>query len=243
MILGCEEPRVYTKPKRELTPDTTHGFACIAFAENVLGVTLFPWQRWLLIHALELDGNTDMYRYRYIICSVGRQNGKTMLMLILALWHIYALDSPTVIGTAQDSRIRALAGQMPNIGSKSVIFRDAQPNFRRIYKYMAGITVDSDMDAAIPVMDAALQHAGDHLAVPYLLVGGDLDELTPPDHIDSWIARLTCPKELWLYQDVFHPMGEVVGEAYPAIADWLLDAVNGAIPDDLDRIVTIDPRA
>ncbi|MEI6029452.1 MAG: terminase [Betaproteobacteria bacterium] len=102
MILGCEEPRVYTKPKRELTPDTTHGFACIAFAENVLGVTLFPWQRWLLIHALELDGNTDMYRYRYIICSVGRQNGKTMLMLILALWHIYALDSPTVIGTAQD---------------------------------------------------------------------------------------------------------------------------------------------
>ena len=102
MILGCEEPRIYTKPKRELTPDTTHGFACIAFAEDVLGIQLFPWQRWLLIHALELDELTGMYRYRYVICSVGRQNGKTMLMLILALWHIYALDTPTVIGTAQD---------------------------------------------------------------------------------------------------------------------------------------------
>lgn len=62
---------------------------------------LFPWQKWLLIHALEL--NTDgSYRYRFVVTEVARQNGKTMLMLILALWHIYALDSPTVIATAQD---------------------------------------------------------------------------------------------------------------------------------------------
>lgn len=105
MILGCEVPRIYTKSKRELTPDTTHGFACIAFAEEVLGVRLFPWQRWLLLHALELEDTEDgsvQPRFRYVVVSVGRQNGKTLLMLILALWHIYALDSPTVIGTAQD---------------------------------------------------------------------------------------------------------------------------------------------
>ena len=34
--------------------------------------------------------------------EVARQNGKTLMMLILALWHIYALDSKMVIGTAQD---------------------------------------------------------------------------------------------------------------------------------------------
>lgn len=105
MILGCETPRIYTKPKRELTPETTHGFAAIAFAEDVLGVRLFPWQRWLLLHALELEECDDgaiRYRYRFVVVTVARQSGKTMLMLILALWHIYALDSPTVIGTAQD---------------------------------------------------------------------------------------------------------------------------------------------
>ncbi len=101
MIVGCEQPRIFTPPKRELTPETTHGFAAIAFAEDVLGVNLFPWQRWLLIHALELD-ETGAYRYRFVVVNVARQNGKTLLMLILALWHIYALDSPTVIGTAQD---------------------------------------------------------------------------------------------------------------------------------------------
>jgi hypothetical protein len=110
VILGCEQPRIFTPPKRELTPETSHGFAAIAFAEDVLGVRLFPWQRWLLVHALELaepdehdpPGSPPRYRFRYVMTSVGRQNGKTLVMLILALWHIYALDSPTVIATAQD---------------------------------------------------------------------------------------------------------------------------------------------
>ena len=111
MILGAELPRIFTPPRRELTPDTTHGFAAIAFAEDVLGVRLFPWQKWLLIHALELEEQTaeeiaagvaPRYRFRFIVVEVARQNGKTMLMLILALWHIYALDSPMVIATAQD---------------------------------------------------------------------------------------------------------------------------------------------
>ena len=102
MILGVEQPRVFTPPKRELTPETSHGFAAIAFAEEILGVRLFPWQRWLLIHALELDEETDAPRFRFIVTTVARQSGKTMLMLVLALWHLYALDSPTVIGTAQD---------------------------------------------------------------------------------------------------------------------------------------------
>ena len=101
MILGAEVPRIFTPPRRELTPETTHGFAAIAFAEQVLGVQLFPWQKWLLVHALELD-DTDpgRYRYRFVVVEVARQNGKTMLMLILALWHIYALDSGMVIATA-----------------------------------------------------------------------------------------------------------------------------------------------
>ena len=101
MIIGAETPRIYTKPRRELTEETTHGFACIAFAEEVLEVRLFPWQKWLLLHALELD-EQGAYRYRFVVVTVARQSGKTLVMLILALWHIYALGSRTVIGTAQD---------------------------------------------------------------------------------------------------------------------------------------------
>jgi hypothetical protein len=102
VIKGCETPRIFTPPRRDLSdPANTHGYACIAFAETVLEIRLFPWQKWLLIHGLELDDN-GLYRFRTVVVEVARQSGKSLLMVILALWHIYALDSRMVIATAQD---------------------------------------------------------------------------------------------------------------------------------------------
>jgi hypothetical protein len=85
---GRTEPRLWTKPLRELTPETSLGFQVIEFAAEVLGVTLYPWQRWLLIHALELleDGT---YRFKRIIVLVARQQGKTMLASVLATWWLF----------------------------------------------------------------------------------------------------------------------------------------------------------
>jgi hypothetical protein len=70
-------------------------------------------------------------------------------------------------------------------------------------------------------------------------VAGDMDELCPLEDIHAWIDRLNCPKELWLYEDVFHPMGEVVADAYPAVADWMLDVLFRGLPAGHDRRVTI----
>jgi len=62
---------------------------------------LFGWQRFALIHGLEL--NEDLtYRWRTVIIEHARQNGKTLLLVILALWHLYCKGSRTVIATAQD---------------------------------------------------------------------------------------------------------------------------------------------
>lgn len=99
--LGSETPRIWTKSLRELTPETSKGFAAIEFAEEILEVTLYPWQKWLLIHALEtLDDGS--YRFRTVVLLVARQNGKSLLMLVLALWRMYADGAPLVIGTAQN---------------------------------------------------------------------------------------------------------------------------------------------
>ena len=58
----------------------------------------------------------------------------------------------------------------------------------------------------------------------------------------AWFDKLSCPRELWIYHDTYHPMGEVVADAYPAIADWLLDALAGRVAPDLDRRLEIDAR-
>lgn len=100
-LTGIEEPRLWTRPLRPLTPATSRGFEAIAFAEGVLGLTLHPWQKWLLIHLLELleDGT---YRFRTILVLVARQNGKTTLVKVLALWRMYLDGAQLVIGTAQN---------------------------------------------------------------------------------------------------------------------------------------------
>ena len=57
-LKGKETPRIFTPPLRDLTPDTSVGFEVIDFARDVLHIELFPWQKWLAIHALEvIDGN------------------------------------------------------------------------------------------------------------------------------------------------------------------------------------------
>lgn len=98
--VGCTEPRICTPPLRELTPATSKGFACIEFAEDILEITLLPWQRALLIRALELNPD-GTYRFKTILLLVARQNGKSTLMQVLALWRMFAEGAPLVIGTAQ----------------------------------------------------------------------------------------------------------------------------------------------
>lgn len=105
MLKGKETPRIYTKSKRRLTPDTTLGFDMVEFAKNVLGVELLPWQEWLLIHAFEIEGEfPDKWRFRFrtIVVLVGRQNGKTTLGMVISLYFLYVLGVALILGTAQD---------------------------------------------------------------------------------------------------------------------------------------------
>jgi hypothetical protein len=85
---GITEPRIFTKPLRELTPQTSRGFAVIAFATEILGVQLFPWQEWLLIHLLELNEDGTL-RFPKALVIVGRQNGKTAIAAVLAAFWLY----------------------------------------------------------------------------------------------------------------------------------------------------------
>lgn len=85
---GSTQPRLWTKPLRELTPQTSRGYEVIRFAEEVLGIDLYPWQKWLLVHGLELLPD-DTYRFRQLFILVARQNGKTLLASALASWWLF----------------------------------------------------------------------------------------------------------------------------------------------------------
>ena len=139
---GSTEPRIWTKPLRELTPETSLGFEVIKFAKRALHIDLRPWQQWLLIHALELreDGS---YRFQKVLVLVARQNGKTLLASVLAAWWLF-MDPKRippvkfkVVGVAQNLDI----AREPWVGVKS--WCDPDPE------------TDEERDLAIPALQAA----------------------------------------------------------------------------------------
>lgn len=116
---GFTEPRIYTPPLRELTPETSNGFAFIDFCRDVLGVELYPWQKWLARHAMELNED-GTYRFDRVLVMVARQNGKTTFASCLAAWwlfveaHIEPRKRPEqfkVVGIAQNIKTAALPYQ------------------------------------------------------------------------------------------------------------------------------------
>lgn len=112
-VYGCTVPRVWTPPLRELCPDvldafghivepaTSLGFDVIDWARESLHIDLLPWQEWLLVHALELlpDGTP---RFKRVILLAGRQNGKSLVEEVLALYSMFVLGRENVLICAQD---------------------------------------------------------------------------------------------------------------------------------------------
>lgn len=102
-MYGKTEPRLYTPPMRDLTESTSLGFAAIEYAKSILGMTLYPWQEWALIHALEIKGDLKgswLFRYRTIVFMLSRQNGKTELSKIIASFFLNVLQVKAVFGTS-----------------------------------------------------------------------------------------------------------------------------------------------
>ncbi|MEE9257375.1 MAG: alpha/beta hydrolase [bacterium] len=140
---------------------------------------------------------------------------------------------------AHDERVNTVVGQMANVGPSDIIFNQAQPNFRRVYMYMSGIQDEDAFDAFIEERDGIWPGIVSRLKANYLLVAGEMDELCAPDDIEAFLNMLTCPKELWLYEGVFHPMGEVAADMYPAVADWMLGTLTDGLPAGHDRRIVI----
>lgn len=65
--------------------------------------TPLPWQRWFLIHALELlPGIGKVFRFRTVLLLIARQNGKTSVMVMLILWRLFTDGASMIIGAAQN---------------------------------------------------------------------------------------------------------------------------------------------
>lgn len=132
--------------------------------------------------------------------------------------------------TAHDERVKACVAILGCYLDKDRIFNSAQPGFRKNYMFMSGIYDDIKFDKMSQEMNLA--KVADRIKAPILLACGECDELSPPEEVKSFYDMLDCPKEMWIFEDEFHPCGGVAPELYPWALDWLKDSlVKGGDPN------------
>jgi cephalosporin-C deacetylase-like acetyl esterase len=110
------------------------------------------------------------------------------------------------------------------------IFQEASPTFKKRFMYMSGITDEDEFDAFRKKI--TWEGHADKIRVPYLCVAGEAEELSPLEHSEALMMALKGPKQMVVYQESRHSVGNVpaanLGPFPPIlVADWLADRLAG----------------
>ncbi len=153
-------------------------------------------------------------------------------------WSMGSYWGPRV--AAYDHRIKACVGAMGCYTDKDVIFNQGRPPYKVNYMYMSNMSDEDEFDRMAEEM--TLKNVADRIECPMLLAIGEFDELEPLENVDQFFDMLTCPKELWIYENEFHVMGGRLPDFYPMMADWLKDMLDGKYQSDHEKKVFFEAR-
>jgi dipeptidyl aminopeptidase/acylaminoacyl peptidase len=140
----------------------------------------------------------------------------------------------TVFGNAIADRLRGVAVGLPcHEPGFFTIFEEASPTFKNRFMFMAGITEEPEFDQFIKSFD--LRTKVSNMTCPYLVVGGDLDELSPIRHTYELSRHVPGPVELVIYENERHAPGRAPSAQfgphwYSMMADWLAARVRDQTP-------------
>jgi dienelactone hydrolase len=110
------------------------------------------------------------------------------------------------------------------------IFQEASPTFKKRFMYMSGITDEDEFDEFRKTI--TWEGHAEKIRAPYLCVAGEAEELSPLEHSERLVAALQGPKQMVVYQESRHSVGNVpaanLGPFPPILlADWLADRLAG----------------
>jgi dienelactone hydrolase len=133
--------------------------------------------------------------------------------------------------TANEPRIKACAVMsVCHEPGGQTIFQEASPTFKKRFMYMSGFTDEGEFDEFRKSI--TWQGHAEKIRVPYLCVAGEAEELSPLVHSERLMAALPGPKQMVVYQESRHSVGNVPAAnlgPFPQVlvADWLADRLAG----------------
>ena len=179
-----------------------------------------PWmQRGYAVLAVEGPGYWEApLRGIYVDVPGWVETGKQVMKWLLARPEIDP-DRIAVVGSSfgsffsaimmsEEPRYRACAvtGTCYEPGGNA-IFEEASPTFKHRFMFMSGITDEREFDAFRKTLD--WHGYAEKVKVPYLIAGGEADELCPLENSIAFAKALGGPKQLVIYADARHSIGGV----------------------------------
>jgi len=110
------------------------------------------------------------------------------------------------------------------------IFEEASPTFKKRFMWMSNFTDEPKFDEFAKTL--TWEGHIEKIRTPYLVVAGEADELSPLEHTERMVRTMSCPRQLVIYADSRHSVGNVpaanLGPFPPTlVADWLVARLNG----------------
>jgi pimeloyl-ACP methyl ester carboxylesterase len=143
---------------------------------------------------------------------------------------------------ARDKRIKAIATGAACHGAKRGIFELCSPHFKKVFMYMADIHDEDTFDEMVDKMALTKEEIANNTAANLMMVG-EYDPMTPLKEAVDIFEGLPGPKEFWLTENDAHTpfLYPHLGgyPAFNAMADWLLDVLEGRKPANLNRKVVL----
>jgi dienelactone hydrolase len=110
------------------------------------------------------------------------------------------------------------------------IFEEASPTFKKRFMWMSNYTDEAKFDEFVKTL--TWEGHVEKIKSPYLVLAGEADELSPLEHTERMIATMTGPRQLVIYADCRHSVGNVpaanLGPFPPTLAaDWMAARLDG----------------
>jgi cephalosporin-C deacetylase-like acetyl esterase len=138
---------------------------------------------------------------------------------------------------ASDHRFKAaavmLVCQEPGLNT---IFNLACPTFKDRYMWMAGYQDEEEFDKFARTL--TLKGSGAKIKCPYLIVGGEFDQLSPIKYSYDFYNEVKAHKKIIVYEGENHSNTQSM-DAQTVVADWLRDRLDGKPMQD--ESVIMDP--
>ena len=80
------------------------------------------------------------------------------------------------------------------------------------------------------------------IKVPTLIVTAEYDQLTPLEAAEAFFDNMKCPKEIWIAEGQFHPVGALRANLWPMIADWIKHVASAGLPAN-HNVKTVIPES